>query len=365
VAAYIESLKELVNFLCSPSIFLGIATLLFFFAITFNRWWTKPKVAAVLGLVIFGGYFLAVLDPNFREIVKKPDNVPITIMLVMFAYFLWFAMYRATQNDIRMEQGLKPIEAEESEQKVLVWPDLVYSETVIAVACLLFLLAWGYIFEAPLEEPANSSKSPNPAKAPWYFLGLQEMLVYFDPWIAGVVLPGMIISGLIALPYVDINKKGNGYYCFKDRKFAISVFLFGFVVLWVVLIFLGTFLRGPNWYFFGPFEYWDSHRVIAETNINLSEIIYIKALGVAMPSSWILREIFGFVVVIGYLAAVPALITAFVPFFRKLFTELGFLRYSIVIVHLTVMMALPIKMLLRWFFNLKYIVFLPEFFFNI
>ena len=138
---------------------------------------------------------------------------------------------------------------------MLVWPDLVYTE----------LIAHGHLHVRPdrlggrSEGPARAAGVvgqgiPNPSKAPWYFLGLQEMLVYFDPWMAGVVLPTMIIVGLIAMPYIDFNQKGNGYYTFDERKFAMTTFLFGFVVLWVTLIVLGTFLRGPNWNFFGPFE---------------------------------------------------------------------------------------------------------------
>ena len=109
-----------------------------------------------------------------------------------------------------------------------------------------FLTVWAIFLRAPLEQPADPNIAPNPAKAPWYFLGLQEMLVYFDPWLAGVVLPGLIVVGLIAIPYIDKNPKGNGYYTFKERRFAISTFMFGFVILWSVLIIFGTFLRGPN-----------------------------------------------------------------------------------------------------------------------
>ena len=76
------------------------------------------------------------------------------------------------------------------------------------------------MLQAPLEQPASSTTAPNPSKAPWYFLGLQEMLVYFDPWMAGVVLPSMIIVGLMAIPYIDTNKSGNGYFSYADRKFA-------------------------------------------------------------------------------------------------------------------------------------------------
>ncbi len=71
----------------------------------------------------------------------------------------------------------------------------------------------------------------NPSKAPWYFLGLQEMLVYFDPWMAGVVLPSLILVGLMAIPYMDANPLGNGYYTYKQRKFAILSFCFGFLHL--------------------------------------------------------------------------------------------------------------------------------------
>mgnify|MGYP003694414951 CR=1 FL=1 len=104
------------------------------------------------------------------------------------------------------------------------------------------------------------------------------MLVYFDPWLAGVVLPGLIIVGLICIPYVDKNPKGNGYYTFNERKAEITIFLFGFVVLWCSLIVLGTFLRGPNWNFFGPFEFWDIHKLAALTNVNLSEYIWVRVL---------------------------------------------------------------------------------------
>ena len=129
------------------------------------------------------------------------------------------------------------------------WPDLVYTELISLILCSVVLIVWSILLKAPLEQPANRAVTPNPSKAPWYFLGLQEMLVYFDPWLAGVVLPSLIIVGLIAIPYIDKNPKGNGYYTFTERKVEITMFLFGFVILWSSLIVLGTFLRGPNWNF--------------------------------------------------------------------------------------------------------------------
>src|SRR5260370_33312900 len=111
------------------------------------------------------------------------------------------------------------------------------------IVMTFILVIWAVLLKAPLEQPASSAKAPNPSKAPWYFLGLQEMLVYFDPWMAGVVLTTFIIVGLVALPYIDFNQKGSGYFTFAERKFAVTTVLFGFVVLWCVRIVLGPFLR--------------------------------------------------------------------------------------------------------------------------
>ena len=160
-----------------------------------------------------------------------------------------------------------------------------------------------------------------------------------------------------------MNPKGNGYYTFKERRFAIATFLFGFVVLWVTLIILGTFLRGPNWNFFGPYAYWDPHKVEALNNVNISEIVYIQWLERALPSNILLRELPGFLVVIAYFAVLPPLLAKFV--FRKMYIDLGFIRYQTMVFFLLCMAALPLKMVLRWTINLKYIVAIPEYFFNI
>jgi hypothetical protein len=152
---------------------------------------------------------------------------------------------------------------------------------------MIILVAGGLAFQAPIEHPANPSRTPNPSKAPWYFLGLQEMLVYYDPWLAGVVFPSLIIVGLMAIPYIDTNPKGNGYYTFAERKTEIELFLFGFLILWVLLVILGTFLRGPNWNIFGPYEYWDIHKLEALVNVNLQSSGW--ALKIGLPQNMLVR----------------------------------------------------------------------------
>ncbi len=189
------------------------------------------------------------------------------------------------------------------------------------------------------------------------------MLVYYDPWIAGVVLPVLIIVGLMAIPYIDINPKGNGYYTIKERYWAIWLYGFGFIVLWIALIFLGTFMRGPGWNFFGPFEYWDTHKVVALNNINLSELLWVRLLNVGLPENILVREWLGLVICVAYMVLIPPLLAK--TFLKDLYQKLGFVRFNLVILLFLIMASLPVKMYLRWTINLKYIVAMPEYLFNI
>ncbi|HXG11554.1 MAG TPA: hypothetical protein VNK04_17500 [Gemmataceae bacterium] len=345
-----------------PILYTVVSVIAFAAFLYWRRFFTEPAVAwAILNLGLLASGW-AMTDPNFRKIITKEDNVPISILILTVAFFTWLGMRQAVLNDDRLARGEPPAEKLEDE-KVLVWPDLVYTELICMVVATFLLVVWSVFLKAPLEQPASSAKAPNPSKAPWYFLGLQEMLVYYDPWMAGVVLPTMIIVGLIAIPYIDFNQKGNGYYTFAQRKFAWTMFLLGFVVMWVTLIVLGTFLRGPNWNFFGPFEYWDPHKVLPLNNINLSEYFWVGFLHQTLPKNMIIRELPGIILVLGYLLLLPPLLAKTVM--RSFFIKMGFIRFFLLVNLLQFMAALPIKMLLRWAFNLKYIVYFPEIFFNI
>lgn len=340
----------------------------------FRKFFTQPIVAWLLlnASLIFMG--MSMVDAEFAAIVTKPDNVPIVAMVFLLGFFTWLATHRAVQNDERHSQGLGPLEADDSE-KVLVWPDLVYTEMICMVVLTAILILWGIGLQAPLEEPASSVKTPNPSKAPWYFLGLQEMLVYFDPWMAGVVLPSLIVVGLMAIPFIDFNKTGNGYYTISERKFAYIIFQLGFLELWVTLIVLGTFLRGPNWNFFGPYEFWDVHKVEALNNVDLSQYFWIAGLGRALPKApedasfitqlgfIVYRELPGIVVTLAYFIVLPPLMA--VTVFRDFFVKMGFIRYMVMSNLLLFMLLLPLKMVLRWTLDLKYIISIPEYFLNL
>jgi len=355
-------IKGIVNALTRPELFFGLAVVALFLVI-----WKRELVASkafgygLLGiLTVF--FIFGTFDFNFRQIVTKPDNVPIVGLIFLLAFFVWYSVREGVLNDRRIAAGQGPIEKAESD-RVWVWPDLVYTELISLILCSVILIVWSIFLKAPLEQPANPANTPNPSKAPWYFLGLQEMLVYFDPWLAGVVLPSLIIVGLICIPYVDKNPKGNGYYTFAERKAEITIFMFGFVVLWCSLIVLGTFLRGPNWNFFGPFEFWDIHKLAALTNVNLSEYVWVRGLRTGLPANWFIREIFGILLVLFYVFALPVILAR--GLLKAYHAKLGGPRYYVSVLLFLMMLALPLKMLARWLFNLKYIVAIGEYFFNI
>jgi len=238
------------------------------------------------------------------EICSAPDNVPIVGLIPLLAFYVYLAWRQAHANDVLIAQlETDPALAKTHHRKtwpfkpgwqkeVHVWPFLLRIEFLAAIIVTIILMVWSITLNAPLEEPANPNLTMNPAKAPWYFLGLQEMLVYFDPWIAGVVMPTMIIIGLMVIPYIDTNPLGSGYYTWKQRKFSISSFLFGFIVLWVAMIIIGTFIRGPGWQWFWPGQTWDHNRLIYEVNRDLPDLFGL--------TSNMAKAVFGAVVVGGY-----------------------------------------------------------------
>ncbi|MGZ7031314.1 MAG: hypothetical protein ACXVIJ_05015, partial [Thermoanaerobaculia bacterium] len=340
------ALLLLVGIFIHPLFYLGVAYFLIMFALARlgGRLW-DGKVGLWLLIFGVGGFGASMLDPNFYLIAAKPDNVPIAAMIFLLGFFTWLALRKAYFNDQAIALGGIPYEKTESDEKLFTWPDLVYTEMLCMILLTIVMIVWSVGLRAPLEEAANPTSSPNPAKAPWYFLGLQEMLVYFDPWLAGVVLPTLIIVGLMAIPYIDTNPKGNGYYSFRERKWELGIFLYGFLVLWSFLIITGTFLRGPNWNFFGPYEYWDPNKLVPLTNIDLSELIWVKALGMPLPKVWLLREAFGIFFCLAYLALPPILAAG--PF-RRFYLKMGAARYYVGTFLFLIMMSLPIKMVLRW-----------------
>ena len=301
-------------------------------------------------------------------IVSLPDNVPIVLLMIVVPFYTWYGLRQAFANDRligelegnpamakthhRKTQPWKPGWAKE----VHVWPFLLRIEFLAAIVVTLLLMVWSITLNAPLEEPSNPTLTMNPSKAPWYFLGLQEMLVYFDPWIAGVVMPSLIIVGLMVIPYIDANPLGNGYYTFKQRKFSILTFIFGFIVLWVTMIVIGTLIRGPGWMWFWPGTTWDHNRLEFMVNRDLPDIFGIKGR--------IAKIIFGAIVVGLYTVAAAIGIHKLMnltPFARKIFKRMSLLQIVTMQVFLIIMLSLPIKIIARLLFRIKYVWVTPWF----
>jgi len=221
---------------------------------------------------------------------------------------------------------------------VAVFPYLVFIEFLSALLISVVLLAWSLLIDAPLLSEANPGTTENPAKAPWYFVGLQELLVYFDPWIAGVAIPTLIIVALMSIPYLDTSKNAVGRYTWSERRLVTSHFLFGFA-LWWVLIAIGQFLRGPNWQIYWPWESWTIQKSAEEQLwsfpwwIGLPAVTAYFAVGLALPRRrW--------------------------PW---LYEGLGRSRYLTVMTLALLLYAVPIKIFLRLLLGVKYVLITPWF----
>jgi len=323
-------------------------------------------------------------------ISSAPDNVPIVAMLFLVPFFTWLGVKQAVANDRLIDElESDPKLAKTHHRKIEpwrpgwareihVWPYLVRVEFLATVIVTVILFVWSITLNAPLEEPANPNLTMNPSKAPWYFLGLQEMLVYFDPWIAGVVMPSIIMVGLMVFPYVDSNPLGNGYYTLRQRRFALWMFGAGFL-MWIVLIVIGTFIRGPGWIWFWPGQTWDHNAVVFDENVDLHDILATK-LGLGFLATNPGKFIFGFIVVSGFfvlgalffhwlmtvdfkrLSLRPLRLFPKKEFEQKILARTSLLQYlTFQFFAVSVLLALPVKLILRLVFTIKYVWVTPWF----
>ncbi|HEY7712848.1 MAG TPA: hypothetical protein VIG57_22770 [Candidatus Entotheonella sp.] len=244
----------------------------------------------------------------------------------------------------------------------LTWPYFMYTIVLCFVLTTIVLWVWSMLIPAPLEPIADPNKTPNPSKAPWYFVGLQELLVYFDPWIAGVVLPGLIIGGLMAIPYLDKSSVGIGEYNYKDRKFAFWVFTLG-TAFWFILIIIGYFFRGPSWQWYWPWESWEIHKESHvqthswSTPVGLLFLVVYGGIGLLLPLA--------IPYVLGPKAAEGSQLKKICDGLQEFYEKRGPVNYVIQMSLLLMMIGIPVKMILRMFFNVKYILTIPAINLNI
>jgi cytochrome b-561 len=157
-----------------------------------------------------------------------------------------------TYGLMELARGTTPAVGVRPEDEVFTWPQLVFREMLLFLLVSALVLLLAIFWNAPLEEIANPVHPPNPAKAPWYFLGLQELVSYSAFW-GGVVVPALVVTALMVLPYLDRKRKGVGVWFSSERKVATTIFSIC-LATFIVLTLIGTFFRGPNWSFHLPWK---------------------------------------------------------------------------------------------------------------
>ncbi len=235
-------------------------------------------------------------------------------------------------------QESRPTAADNRNGMQPVYPGFMLKEFLAALMGILVLAWLGALVQAPLDAPADPAFTPNPAKAPWYFLGVQELLVYFDPWLAGVVIPLVIVAGLVAIPFLDGNPRQAGQYAFRRRRAAVVPFSAG-VLLWFILTVMAAWFRGPNWDWYWPWESWGMAKA-SRTGFG------------SLP--WPL----GGTLIGGYVAGGYILLRYLL---RRRAGTWGGLRTAVYIMLGLGMGAVAVKIILRLAFNLRYILTTPWF----
>jgi quinol-cytochrome oxidoreductase complex cytochrome b subunit len=175
-----------------------------------------------------------VLAPGGGPKLPGPPGVPGTERFRLLAYVKQESMVRVDKRP---------------DETVLTWPHLLRAEFVMMMLLLGLLTILSTFIRAPLEEMANSVITPHVAKAPWYFLGLQEILSYFNATVAGVIVPTFYLVGLAAIPFIDRTP----YKAARDRKTMWAFFL-SLMVAGLLVTFIGSFFRGPGWQWVWPWE---------------------------------------------------------------------------------------------------------------
>ena len=234
-----------------------------------------------------------------------------------------------------VRESFEALTPKEQDYTVLHLRNSVGIEFIAALLFTLIIMVWSLFMDAPLKELANPSYTPVDERAPWYFIGLQELLAYFDPWLAGVVIPGVLFMGLLMIPFIDPNREsGIGRYTLVERPVAVPAFCFGFA-LWYGLIIVGQFFRGPARMFYWP---WEDRTLLKE--LPAVELVNFPLLG----------GVAFFILYYGIGVVIPRFV------FRKFFETLGVVRYYIFTILFLTMLLIPVKIFLRCVFDVKYIL---------
>ncbi len=343
-----DAFTEACNVLASPPVSFSVALALFFAGARSRLPWTHLGGALVgLGTVVL--LAVALRHEGFRRLLLDPSRLPAAVLLLASAAVLWGSLRRrgsASTDGDAVAGG--PRKRFQTAMAILL--------TGLAVVLCAALLG------PPLAGPADPAAPTDPGKVPWCLVALQEMQLYLPPWAAWGLLPLLFLGGLLALPAFG-TAGGEERDARRGQRERLTAFLFGWWMLWLWPLWVGTFLRGPGWRAYGPFEAWDAGRPPAPAPLPLSELVWVRWLGAAVPESAAARELPGLLLVVFFFVVLPWILPrlkATRGFFGRYKKALGGWRYRLALALLLALTLLPLKMLGHWLFGVGAWVHLPE-----
>lgn len=346
-----ELLENTVDRLASPLILYSSALLLIVAAAR-NRFLLKRWAGLVLLVLTAAILATGLAAASFRELVLDPARLPALVWFLLSLAVLWLTLYRA--------QGAAPKPTESFADGGSAGDAVVIASAgVLLIVCALFL-------EPPLggsalDLSAGSSSAPA-VKMPWFLSGFQEMRFYFDPWMATFGLPALFAVALLALPYLDAAASGEDDPARERRR--LMTFAAASLLLVLLPVLVATFLRGPHWNAFGPFEVRDATHPLPAPAFPLSEVFWCRWLGRSVPPSpWPLRELPGGSLLVGYFVFLPWMLSRWSATRRALGRyrqAVGPWRYRLALALGLSLAIVPLKMYGRWLFDVGLWLTLPE-----
>ncbi len=346
-----ESFETVVDFLAAPPRLFALVLVTYLAC----RGWKLPwsRVGGWVLLVMAVAFLGAGLsDGGFRRLILHPERLPVVILVLASVVILWTEMrwfwFPRRGETLRAPGSAYPTEPRPSSTDAAV-------ATVVCLAVVICAL----LQPVALGPEADPVSSPGLVKAPWFFVGLQELGTYFDPWVPYLALPLLLVAGLLGLPYLQIGDTGAG-----QRR---SLFLLGWLLLWLWPMAVGALLRGPHWNAFGPFETWDPSRPAALAPRPLSEVFWIGWLRSFEPADWWWRELPGMLLLSGYFVLLPMALRRLqmtgraYANYRK---AMGTWRFRAALAWVLALMVVPLKMYGQWLWGIGYWIYLPELPFN-
>ena len=207
-----------------------------------------PVIGEKLKYVVLGGTEVG------QNVLIRFYNLHVKVLPLVLSLLIGFHLWRIRKDDMLADKQ-EPSRVAPDGQADVGWSNIIKRELSKCLLILAIVMAMSVLFNAPLEEVATPSVTPDPAKAPWFFLELQEMLSWGPPFLWAIVVPGIVMLFFIAVPYLDHGTRGTGQWFHPSRRLQ-NILFTAFVVIIIGLIVIGKFMRGPGWIFYWPWQTW-------------------------------------------------------------------------------------------------------------